>query len=117
MLTPAYAAVTGLLRSATSAVRRFVKRSGTANPHRRARRQKQKPPFPRKVLIEMLEQRLLLSATPSFAVSAGGTLDAQFTDAGDQVSFTQLAGGDTTAGFNIKVTLAGSADRTFSGVK
>ena len=42
-----------------------------------------KPPFPRKVLFEMLEQRILLSASPTATTLTAGALYATFTSGND----------------------------------
>ncbi|HSW22413.1 MAG TPA: hypothetical protein VLJ62_06580, partial [Burkholderiaceae bacterium] len=63
----------------------------------------------------MLEQRILMSATPAYVVTAGN-LDAQLTDGNDQFVVTQLAGGDATAGYNLRLAL-GSVSQDFTGIK
>src|SRR4051812_25374042 len=71
------------------------------------------PHYRRRVLFEMLEQRVLLSGDPLGAVS-GGVLTAHLTDDADHVVVTQV-GPSSGSGFSIDLTV-GSVTERYTGV-
>src|SRR5438105_13150535 len=83
---------------------------------RRIRPHNLKPPSRRKLLFELLEPRVLLSASPTaVATVADGVLSAHLTDHDDQVLIPQLDG-NATDGYQVKVTLGTFEAETFRGV-
>src|SRR5207247_1686318 len=101
-------AVDGALRS-LSRVWRWHNR-------RRIRPHNLKPPSRKKLLFEMLEPRLLLSADPVVSVSQGGVLSAQLTDGDDHVLVEKI-GGNASDGYDVRVALTGYDAQIFSGVR
>jgi hypothetical protein len=79
-------------------------------------RAKSKPPFRRTMLFEMLEQRILLSAslTPLADVS-GGVLTTSLGADADHVLMEQI-GGNATDGFDIRISVGAYDPETYSGV-
>ncbi|MDB5856869.1 MAG: Hemolysin-type calcium-binding region, partial [Ramlibacter sp.] len=75
---------------------------------RRARRHSIPPRFRRKVLFEMLEQRVLLSGDPIGSL-ASGILTANLTDGVDRVVVTQI--GASTAGYTIDLRVGDTTTR------
>src|SRR5438094_3983006 len=83
---------------------------------RRIRPHNLKPPSRRKLLFELLEPRLLLSASPTaVATVTDGALAANLTSGADNVVFEKL-GGDAASGYEIKVTLGSYDPETYAGV-
>src|SRR5438067_4635358 len=75
------------VEGALEALARIWSRRSNRPPHSRFKRVR--PPHRRRVLFEMLEPRLLLSADPAIVVT-GNALDAQLTDGADQLAVTRL---------------------------
>jgi hypothetical protein len=77
-----------------------------------------RPPYPRSVLFESLEQRILLSASPTAlaAVSAEGVFTANLSEADDQVLIESL-GGNAASGYDIRITVGAWDAETYTGVK
>ncbi|HYF20518.1 MAG TPA: LEPR-XLL domain-containing protein, partial [Ramlibacter sp.] len=73
---------------------------------RRDRPHRDSPPFRRKLVFEMLEQRLLLSADPIGAVDDHGVLRPYLTEGADQVVISRTAAADD-GGIIIDLTVGG----------
>ena len=100
----------GAIDAALSALSRMWRRPPQAPPRSRARLV---PPYRRKLLFEMLEPRLLLSADPVASVSAG-VLSAQLSEGDDYVVVRQL---DAAPGGGVIVDLTvGSWTQTFGSL-
>ena len=100
----------GAIDAALSALSRMWRRPPQAPPRSPARLV---PPYRRKLLFEMLEPRLLLSADPVASVSAG-VLSAQLSEGDDYVVVRQL---DAAPGGGVIVDLTvGSWTQTFGSL-
>ncbi len=81
------------------------------------RRPRHKPPSRRRLLFEMLEPRLLLSASPTSVASVtGGVLVANLTEGADSVVFEKI-GGDADVGYSINVALGSYDAETYTAVR
>src|SRR5258706_9010364 len=81
------------------------------------RRPRHKPPSRRRLLFEMLEPRLLLSASPTSVASVtGGVLVANLTEGADSVVFENI-GGDADVGYSISVALGSYDAETYTAVR
>ncbi len=75
-----------------------------------------KPQLARKVLFETLEQRILLSASPTpLAGVTDGTLTTSLTDGDDNVLIEQI-GPSATTGFDIQITVGDYDPEVYTGV-
>jgi hypothetical protein len=83
------------------------RRSGNPRPAS-TRSQRVRPPFRRKVLFEMLEQRILLSGDPVSGGVVGGTLNANFSELNDNVVIT-ATGATAGGGYNVNIRYSSGA--------
>ena len=79
------------------------------------RRARVQPPFRRKVLFEMLEQRILLSGDPLASVT-DGQLSAQFGDGADSVVMSQIGDAGEDGSIIIDMTYGGTTQQ-YAGVR
>src|SRR5438552_8691039 len=81
------------------------------------RRPKHKPPSRRRLLFEMLEPRLLLSASPAAVASVNdGVLVANLTEGADSIVFDKV-GGDADVGYSISVALGSYDAETYTTIR
>jgi hypothetical protein len=100
----------GVLSALTAAIRRV----GLGN--KVEQKPVVKPQLARKVLFETLEQRILLSASPTpLATVADGILNANLTDGDDNVLIEQI-GGDEETGFDVRITVGDCDPEVYTGV-
>src|SRR3990172_2321603 len=110
-------AISGYWRDAQAALKSLAsawqrRQKGRPAPYRRSELE---PPFRRKVLFEMLEQRILLSGSPFAAVSAG-VLSTNLDGANDDVVVQQLGETPGSTGYDIRITVGALAPETYNSV-